>query len=191
MGHVAEGVDQLLLAERAAHPVGELTGLVDLLLQHPLDEVVVGNRITEPERHCRDLGVENRAGGVADQAVEDFNVLTGGMEDLGLPVGSDQVQEGADIQILGPGVDQALHAGPGGLDQAQFGPVGGLPVKLGVDAHEIGLGEPSAKVFQSGLLSDRRQGVVSHCWVAYRTSLTKARGSVPYAASFCLADFPE
>ena len=184
MGHVAQRVNQLFLAEGAAHPVGKLAGLVDMLAQDALDQVVVGNRIAKAERHGGNLGVENRAGRVADQAVEDFDILPGGVEHLRLPVGGDQIQEGPDIQIFGPGIDQAFNAGGGGLDQAEFRPVSCLPVELGVHADKLGFGERAAQIFQCGLLCDGGQGVVSHPLSAYRTNLTKARGSVPYAASF-------
>ena len=191
MGHVPEGVDQLLLAEGTAGPVGELAGLVDLALQDTLNEIVIGNRITEAERHGGDLRIEDRAGRVADQPVEDFDILTGGMKHFYPVVGGDQVQEGADVQIVRQGVDQAFHAGGGGLHEAEFRPICRLPVKLGVDADKVGFRELSAQVFQCRLLSNGSQGVVSHRALAYRIALTIARGSMPFALYFCWTVFPE
>ena len=174
VGHVAQGVDQLFRTERAPRPIGELARLVDLPLEHALHEIVIRDRIAEAERHGGDLRVEDRAGGVADQAIEDFKVLPGGVKHLHPVVGGDQVEEGTDVQIFGQWVDQAFHAGRRGLYEAEFRPVCRFPVKLGIDADKVGFSQFSAQVFQCRLFSNGSQGVVSHRGLAYRIALTNA-----------------
>ena len=173
---VAKGINELLLGQRPAHPVCELAGFVDLAPQHALDQIVVGNRVAIAERHSRDLCVENWPGRVADQAIEYFDVLTGCVEHFHAIVGRDEVQEGANVQILGKRVDKTFHAGGRSLHKAEFRPIGRFPMELGVNADKVAFGQLSAEIFEGRLLSNGSQGVVSHRGLAYRIARTNARG---------------
>jgi hypothetical protein len=73
------------------------------------------------------------------------------------------------------GIDQALDTGGGSLNEAEFGPIGRFPMKLGVDADKIAFGQLSAEIFEGRLLSNGSQGVVSHRGLAYRIARTNAR----------------
>ena len=101
MGHVTEGINKLFLAQRAAHPVGKLAGFVNLAANHALDEIVIRDRIAKAECHGSDLCVKDRAGRVADQPIEYFDVLSGRVKHLDPVVRRDQVEEGPNVQILG------------------------------------------------------------------------------------------
>ncbi len=133
-----------------------------MLLQERADEIVIGDGIAEPERHGGNLGIEDRAGRAADQAVEDLHVLARRMEHLHAGVLCDELQQRADIEILGQRVDQTFHTGRGGLDQAELRPVGGLAVKLRVQADEIALCELGAEGFEMVLVGDRGKTDLRH-----------------------------
>ena len=62
MGHVRKGIGQLRVGERAARPVGEAGGLVDLRLGEIVGELLVGHRVAVAADHGGDLGVEQRRG---------------------------------------------------------------------------------------------------------------------------------
>ncbi|MNS80467.1 hypothetical protein D3C72_1141470 [compost metagenome] len=141
MGHVAQGIDQLRVRQGTSRPVGEAAALVQFLAQHLADQLFIADLIAESGGHGGDLGVEHRLGHGA-QAVEDFDVLTGGVEDLDDRFVAQQGEEGLQVQILGQGVDDRGVRGRSGLDQAQLGPVGRLAHELGVDRDERGLGQP-------------------------------------------------
>ena len=176
MRDIAKRIDQLLLGQRTTHPVGKLARFVDLAPQDSLDQIVVGDRVAIAERHRSHLRVEDRAGGMADQPVEDLDVLTGSMKDFHAIVGSDQVQERADIEVFGQRVDQAFDSGRRRLHKAEFRPISRFPMKLGIDADKIAFGQFPAEIFKGRLLSNGSQGVVSHRGLAYRIARTIARG---------------
>ena len=107
MRDVAEGVDELFLAEGTAHPVGELAGFVDLAAHDALDEIVVGDRITEAERHGSDLGVEDRVRRLAGQIVDDFHILAAGVENLEhIFIVDQQFEQRTEVDALGQRIDR-------------------------------------------------------------------------------------
>ena len=101
----------MFLGQGTAHPVCKLAGFVDLASQDPLDQIVIGDRVSVAEGHGSDLRIKDRTRGVADQPVEYFNVLTGRMKNLYAIVCGDEIQEWTDVQILGQGVNQAFDVG--------------------------------------------------------------------------------
>ena len=62
MRDVGDRIVDLPLVERAAAPVGEARTLVDVVAEHQFDEVGVADLLAMPERHRRDLRVEERVG---------------------------------------------------------------------------------------------------------------------------------
>ena len=145
MGDIAECIFALFLAQRAASPIGELTGFVDMTVQCALNKIVVRDRIAKAERHRRDLRIKDRTGHMADEAVEDFKILPGSVENLHAAFFSDQLQEWTNVQILREGVNKALHTGRRCLHEAKPRPISMFTVELGINADEIAIGQLCAK----------------------------------------------
>jgi len=55
---------------------------VDLDPQHALDQVLIADLLAHPERHGRNLRVEQRVGGLAGQVVNDLEILPARVENL-------------------------------------------------------------------------------------------------------------
>ena len=64
MGDVADRIVDLALVERPPRPVGEARALVEAAAEQALDQVRIADLLAQPERHRRDLGVEQRDAGV-------------------------------------------------------------------------------------------------------------------------------
>ena len=141
MGDVGDRIVDLALVERAAAPVGEARALVEAVAEQALDQVRIADLLAVPERHRRDLRVEQRVGHLAGQIVDDLEVLAAGVEDLEhLLVLHEQVEQRLEVDIR-LGIDRRRFVGARDLDQAEVGPIGVLAHELGVHGDEGLLGE--------------------------------------------------
>ena len=93
MGDVGDRIVDLALVERAAAPVGEARALVEAVAEQRFDQVRIADLLAVPERHRRDLRVEQRVGHLAGQIVDDLEILAAGVEDLQHVVVVDQQVE--------------------------------------------------------------------------------------------------
>ena len=107
MGDVGDRIIDLPLVERAAAPVGEARALVEAVPEQALDQVRIADLLAMPERHGRDLRVEQRVGDLAGEIVDDLEVLSAGVEDLeNVLVVHEQVEQRLEIDALGLRVDR-------------------------------------------------------------------------------------
>jgi len=168
MGDVGEGIEPLLFAERPVRPVGEARGFVEIDPGHRAHEVVVGDAVAEAADGGGDLRVEDVAGDAAGELDEDFDVLPRRMKDLHHLGVAEEVEEGLQADAVGEGIDQDRFLGGGGLQQAEFRPVGGFAQEFGIDRDEIefagALAELRERVGRGGQLhwSSLHSGVPGH-----------------------------
>ena len=84
-----------------------------------------------PQRHCGDLGVEQRVWHLACQVVDDLQILPTRVEDLqDILIGHEKVQQGLEVDAVRLRVDRRRFLTAGNLNQAEVGPVG-------IFAHEL------------------------------------------------------
>jgi hypothetical protein len=57
-----------------------------------------------------------------------------------------EAEEGREIEVIGQGIDDAVGAGSGRLDQAELGPIGLVADEFGVEGHIGALFELGAKI---------------------------------------------
>ncbi len=95
MDDIGQRVGDLAIAERARRPVGEAHGFVDARPGQLGRQRLVADGVAEAADHCRDLGVEERAGDPAQHVIENLKILAGGVEDLEQPRIGQQVEERA------------------------------------------------------------------------------------------------
>ncbi len=141
IGHVAERVFELFLAQGAARPIGEARSLVEVGIEQLLDQHAVARRLAEAAHHGRELGVEDGVGNGAREVVDDLDVLAGGVEHLEHPLIAHQLEEGRQVELGGERVDDDLGLAAGHLNEAETGPEGRFAHELGVDRDKIGLGQ--------------------------------------------------
>ena len=145
MGDVADRIVDLAPVERPPAPVGEARALVEALADQALDQVGIADLLAEPERHRRDLGVEQRMRRPAGDVVDDLDILASGVEDLEhVLIVDQQVEQGRHVEPFGLGVDGGGLVDVADLDQAQVRPIGVLAHEFGVDGDERRLG-PDAR----------------------------------------------
>ena len=160
MGHIANGVIDLPLIERAARPVGEAGTLVDLDAEPAIHQIGVADLLPLTERHGGDLRVEHGMRRLAGEIVDDLDVLAASVEDLQhILIVHEQVEQRLKIELGCLRIDRGRFFGVGDLDQAEFRPVRVLPHELGIDAHERGVGETGAQIGESGAVGDERVNV--------------------------------
>ena len=149
MGDVADRIVDLAAIERTPGPIGESRALVEASAKQGLDEILVADLFAEPERHRRDLGIEQGVGGPARQIEDDLDVLAAGVEDLEhMLVVHEQVEQGGKIDPVRLGVDRRGLLAIGHLEQADVRPVGILAHELGIDRDEVGSGEAFTEFFE-------------------------------------------
>ena len=94
-----------------------------------------------PERHRRDLRVEQRLGHLAGQIVDDLEVLAAGVEDLQrVMVVDQQVEERREVDVR-LRIDRRRFLGARNLDEAEVRPIGILAHELSVHGDEGLLGK--------------------------------------------------
>ena len=157
IGDVADRIVDLAFVERPARPIREARALIEALAEHVLDEVRITDLLAEPERHGRDLRIEQRMRGAARQVEDDFEILAARMKDLQYVLVVDQqVEERREIQTICLGIDGRGFFRIGDLHQAQVRPIGILAHEFGVDCDEVGLGEALAQLQQRVAVGDQR-----------------------------------
>ena len=109
------------------------------------DQRVVADLVAEAGDHGGDLGVEQRAGHVAEAEDEDLDVLAGGVEHLHHRRVGEQVAERGEVDVGGQGVDHRDLVVAGELHDAELRPVGALAHEFGVDGDEFFRGEAGAE----------------------------------------------
>ena len=142
MGDVADRIVDLALVERPARPVGEARALVELACRAgSRPDSGIADLLAQPERHRRDLGVEQGMGRAAGQVEDDLDILAAGVEDLQhMLVVDQQVEQGREVDAPRPwDRSPPPPRSFADLDQAQLRPVGVLAHELGVDRDEVGL----------------------------------------------------
>ena len=154
MRDVAHRIGELLVGQWSTLPVGKLTRLVDPAFQNALDQIVIGDRVPNPQGHGSNLCIENRAGRMTNQAIEDFQVLTRRVEDLWASWIRDQLQERTNVQILSHRIDDDFIVFTRCLDQAELRPIRGFAMKLGINADESALRQTFACNVEIGLSGD-------------------------------------
>ncbi len=93
MRDVGDGIIDLALVERTAAPVGEARALIEAVAKQALDQIRIADLLAMPERHRRDLRVEQRVGHLAGEIMDDFEILAAGVEDLQHVLVSDEEVE--------------------------------------------------------------------------------------------------
>ena len=146
MGDVGQRIFKLALGQRAMAPVGEARRLVDFHLRDFSRQGFIGRRIAKAADHGGDLAVEQRIGQHAALQVEDFDILPRRMHHLDDVGPGDQLVERLQIHARREGIDDALDAGSGHLDQAQLGIIGLVAQEFGIQ-RQIG---SAAKFGQKG-----------------------------------------
>jgi hypothetical protein len=150
MRDVGLGVNDLLMRQRAARPVGEAVRLVQLAAGDALDQLVVGDAVAIAEHHRRDLGVEDRMRQDAGAVPDDLDVLPRGVEDLQHRLVRHQAEERVEVDALGQRVDDDGFLRARQLDDAEQRIVGRLPQELGIDGDDGMGGETLAGCLEIG-----------------------------------------
>ncbi len=156
MRHVADGILDLPVGQRAAAPVGEPRALVHSDPEPRIDQVGIADLFGLADRHHRDLRVEDGEGRLAGQVEDDLHVLPAGMENLqAILVLAQQVEQRSEVDPVGHRVDGGGFLLVPDLHQAQFGVIGVLAHEFGIDADEIALAQPFTQVRQRRGCSDK------------------------------------
>ena len=121
MGDVGERVGPLLFGERPVRPVGEAGGLVEVDADDGADEVVVADAVAEAADAGGDLGVEDVLRHPAGELDEDFDVLPGGVEDLGHLLVGEELEERREVEPGRQRIDQHRLVGVAACSRQSFG----------------------------------------------------------------------
>ena len=157
MSHVTYRIIDLALVQRAAGPIGKARALVESDAKPAIDEIRIADLLALPQRHRRNLRVEQRVGGLAGQVIDNFDVLRTGMEDLeDILIVHQQVEQRTHVQPVLHRIDCGGFVRIGDLDQAEFGPIAVFPHKFGIDRNEWRFGQTSAEIGESGGILDQR-----------------------------------
>ena len=158
VGDVGHGVFDLAFAQRPERPVSKARALVDAGVGELGDQGLVADRVAKAADHGRDLGIEHRRRQPPGLMVENFQVLTGGVEDLEhVFVGQNFIQR-SQVDAVGERVDAAGLVGPGHLHQAQDRPIGRLAHEFSIDGDVIGRSKAGAEIGQRLGVGDHRHG---------------------------------
>ncbi len=152
VGDVGHRVMHLVFGQRPARPVGKAVGLVRPMSGNALDQLVVGNGIAIAEHHGRDLGVEDRVRYDAGLMPDDFDILTGGVEDLQHFLVGHQRKERREVDAPGQRIDDDRFLRACHLHDAEQRVISRLPQKFGIDGDDRVPGEAGANSgeFRSG-----------------------------------------
>ena len=152
-GHEVEdirrGIFQLTRGKGARQPVG--TGLI-LLKLDPEEFVDQG---AKPHRHamaqegCRQLGIVHLVGQVTRLMLDEFQILTGGVQDGNLSGPTEALPQTGEIQ--GQGIEQGKLLAIVDLEQTELGIVGTGANEFGIDG-QGNVGQRSEILIQFGLL---------------------------------------
>ena len=123
MSNIAERIVTLFFAERAACPICKLARLINIAFQDALDQVVIRNTVPEAQSHGGDLRIENWAGWVSDQSIENLHILPGRVKDFNSALLRNQVEKGADVQVIMHRINQRLASRSGCLHKTELRPV--------------------------------------------------------------------
>jgi hypothetical protein len=137
VGHVGCGVGELGVGEGSSEPVGEAVGLGQRHSELPLEEGGE-RRARVAEEPGGQLGVDEVPGDGAAAALEDLEVLSGGVHD-GPARALEDLGEGMEVE--GERVEEREAPGPGDLHQRELREVRALAVELGVHAVPVGSDE--------------------------------------------------
>ena len=144
MGDVGDRVVHLILGQRPPRPVGETMGLVGPMAGDALDQLVVGDGIPVTEHHGGDLGIENRVRNDPCLVPDDFNVLTGSVENLQHLLVAHQFEERPEVDALRQRIDYDCFRGTGHLHHAEQGIIGRLAQEFRIDSNDRVFREPCA-----------------------------------------------
>ena len=152
VGNVGHRVMHLVFGQRPARPVGKTVGLVRPMAGNALDQLVVGNGIAIAEHHGRDLGVEDRVRHDPGLVPDDFDILTGGVENLQHLLVGHQCEERLEVDALGQRIDHDRFLRARHLHDAEQRIIGRLTQEFGIDGDDRVLGEAGANggEFRSG-----------------------------------------
>ena len=149
VGDVGGRIGQLRLAQRPARPIGEAVRLVEAVAGDSLHELVVGDGIAVAQHHGRNLRVDDGGRDNAGFVPADFDILTGGVEDLGDVLVGHQGKKGSEIDTVGERVDDDRLLGARHLRHAEPGVVGAFAQEFGVDRYERMPGHARASIRES------------------------------------------
>ncbi len=133
MRHVGERIFQLASGQRAPAPVREASRLVDIRLCKLANERFIGRRLAKTADHRRDLRIKKRGWNHSAKMVENFNVLSRGVENLDDSRIGEKPVKGREINSRRQRVNNRLRVRSGRLNQTQLGPVRLIPHEFGID----------------------------------------------------------
>src|ERR1035437_3840871 len=116
------------------------------------DQLVVGNGIAIAEHHGRDLGVEDRVGNDACLMPDDFDILTGGVENLQHLLVGHQREEWLEVDARSQRIDHDRLVCARHLHDAEQRIVGRLAQEFGINGDDRVPGQTGANrgEFRSG-----------------------------------------
>ena len=109
-----------------------------------LDQLVVGDGIPVTEHHGGDLGIEDRVGNDSRLVPDDFNILTGSVENLQHLLVAHQFKERPEVDALRQRIDHHCFLRAGHLHHAEQGIIGRLAEEFRIDSNDRVFCEPRA-----------------------------------------------
>src|SRR5690606_18340123 len=100
--------------------------------------LIVGDAVAEAADHRSDLGIENRRGNQSAQMIDDLDILSRRVEDLGHRLVAHEIEKGGKVHSRREGIDQRRNSGSRKLNQAEFRPEGRLADEFGIDRYKTG-----------------------------------------------------
>ncbi len=137
-GHVIQGIDQLLPAQRPLAPIRKRMGLVEFHTLDALDQVGIGGLRAVADHGGGDLRIEKRLRQTSGMVRKQFQVLPSRMQHFFNAGIADKLPESGHWRGLlhGREVDDRRHPFRCDLDQLQAGDEMLLPHKLGIDGND-------------------------------------------------------
>src|SRR5690606_30052612 len=134
---VGKGVFKLTLGQGSMTPIGKARCVVDALTGDAGDLLVIGDAVAETAHRRRNLCFKYRRGNQTAQMIDDIDILTRSMENLGHLLIAHEIEEGPEVHARRQRVYQSGDARSRELNQTELRPEGGLADELGIDRDEI------------------------------------------------------
>ena len=82
MGHICEGIGELLFGKRTARPICKARAFIEINLEAVFNERAITRAIAEPNGHACNLCVEDWPGYSPANAVKNFHILPRRMQNF-------------------------------------------------------------------------------------------------------------
>ena len=145
---VIDRILDLLIAQRAARPIGQRLGLGQRYAAERLNERSIRNLLALAQKGRGDLRVENRSRQRSHGMEHNLHVLGAGMEYLDHALVGHKLGKRRQV-VNHQWIDRDTLGRGGNLDQAQTRMERALAQKLGVDSNRVELAGALAKIDQS------------------------------------------